>query len=259
MSVMPQVAFQNPGNYGICLHARMQDEIYRRMWEVSMDEMMSKLMNVSTSGLLYVGMIQHDTLFMPRLEHLTCYLPGNLALGAAAGAVNGSKADHYMEVAKNLTYSCWQMYERMPTGLLTATINLLVLAVYCLWRSEHARLARQDLCHANLTRSDLCRLLSPVSSLAACLSVSLYDIAMCVAPDKQRCASCRHAVHAMHFKVYCLTAFILVQSVSGAADFLRSWDVNSLAWQKHRQDAAATNDIYERATYCRLKRHCHRQ
>ena len=95
----------------------VQDEMYRSMWERSMDEMMSRLMNVSVGGLLYVGLIQQNTMFMPRLEHLTCYLPGNLALGVAYGAVNGSKADQYMEVAKNLTYSCWQMYERMPVGM----------------------------------------------------------------------------------------------------------------------------------------------
>ncbi len=100
----------------------LQDEMYRSMWENSMDEMMTKLMNVSVGGLLYVGPIQQNTMFMPRLEHLTCYLPGNLALGVAFGAVNGSKADHYMTVAKNLTYSCWQMYERMPVGRILHTI-----------------------------------------------------------------------------------------------------------------------------------------
>lgn len=103
----------------------MQDEMYRSMWENSMDEMMTKLMNTSVGGLLYVGLIQQNAMFMPRLEHLTCYLPGNLALGVAYGAVNGSKADHYMQVAKSLTYSCWQMYERMPVGtlLLLATLK----------------------------------------------------------------------------------------------------------------------------------------
>jgi len=79
----------------------MQDEMYRSMWENSMDEMMTKLMNVSVGGLLYVGLIQQNTMFMPRLEHLTCYLPGNLALGVA--------------------YSCWQMYERMPIGRMLHT------------------------------------------------------------------------------------------------------------------------------------------
>ncbi|KAL3135602.1 hypothetical protein ABBQ38_006083 [Trebouxia sp. C0009 RCD-2024] len=98
---------------------QQKDEMYRAMWENSMDEMMAKLMGVSVSGLLYVGILQSSTipLLQPKLEHLTCFLPGNLALGVAYGAVNGSKAGLYMDVAKNLTYSCWQMYERMPTGL----------------------------------------------------------------------------------------------------------------------------------------------
>lgn len=90
--------------------------MYRAMWENSMDEMMTKLMATSVGGLLYVGLIKHTNMFEPKLEHLTCFLPGNLALGVVYGAVSGPKADLYMDVAKNLTYSCWQMYERMPTG-----------------------------------------------------------------------------------------------------------------------------------------------
>ena len=43
-------------------------------------------------------------------------LAGNLALGVAEGAVTGAKAAKYAEVAANLTYTCWQMYARMPTG-----------------------------------------------------------------------------------------------------------------------------------------------
>ena len=44
------------------------------------------------------------------------WLAGNLALGVAEGAVTGAKAARYTEVAANLTYTCWQMYARMPTG-----------------------------------------------------------------------------------------------------------------------------------------------
>lgn len=34
----------------------------------------------------------------------------------AEGAVTGAKAAKYTEVAVNLTRTCWQMYERMPSG-----------------------------------------------------------------------------------------------------------------------------------------------
>lgn len=43
-------------------------------------------------------------------------MPGNLALGIITGAVSGERAARYAAAAKNLTYTCWQMYQRMPTG-----------------------------------------------------------------------------------------------------------------------------------------------
>jgi hypothetical protein len=39
-----------------------------------------------------------------------------LALGAKYGAVTGAKADLYMQLARNLTETCYQMYARQPTG-----------------------------------------------------------------------------------------------------------------------------------------------
>jgi len=59
--------------------------------------------------------------FAGKMEHLACYFPGNMALGVAEGAVSGAKAQHYLEVAANLTYTCWQMYERTATGKPTPT------------------------------------------------------------------------------------------------------------------------------------------
>ncbi len=54
--------------------------------------------------------------FVQRLEHLTCFVAGNLALGVHTGAVNGTRAVKYMALAKNLTNTCYEMYRRMPTG-----------------------------------------------------------------------------------------------------------------------------------------------
>ena len=50
------------------------------------------------------------------MEHLACYLAGNLALGVAEGAVGGEKALQYAAVAEELTHTCQRMYEIMPTG-----------------------------------------------------------------------------------------------------------------------------------------------
>lgn len=45
-------------------------------------------------------------------DHLVCFLPGTLALGAHYGL----PADH-MELAKQLIETCYQMYAQMETGL----------------------------------------------------------------------------------------------------------------------------------------------
>ncbi len=41
-----------------------------------------------------------------------CYLPGSLLLGVR----NGISQDH-LTLAEELMYTCYQMYESMPTGL----------------------------------------------------------------------------------------------------------------------------------------------
>ncbi|ELU12823.1 hypothetical protein CAPTEDRAFT_91917, partial [Capitella teleta] len=73
------------------------------------------LKHTKPSNLAFVG-----SMFSPNarsvrneMEHLTCFLPGTLALGHMAGVDPG---DH-LELAKQLTKTCYEMYRRMPTGL----------------------------------------------------------------------------------------------------------------------------------------------
>lgn len=92
------------------------DEMYRSMWEQAMDEMIDKLVFVSKDNLTYIAeydrnMVKH------KFDHLVCFVPGMLALGAHSGAVRGAKAERYVQLAADLTHTCWQMYHRMPTGL----------------------------------------------------------------------------------------------------------------------------------------------
>ena len=51
-----------------------------------------------------------------QMEELACYLPGNLALGVAEGAVAGEKAVQYAAIAEELTHTCRRMYTLMPAG-----------------------------------------------------------------------------------------------------------------------------------------------
>lgn len=90
------------------------------------------LQRSSPSGLTFVGELAHGQ-FSPKMvgsassaalsawsrltnplvqDHLVCFLPGVLALGAH----NGLPADH-MDLAKQLMETCYQMYVQMETGL----------------------------------------------------------------------------------------------------------------------------------------------
>ncbi|XP_051519774.1 endoplasmic reticulum mannosyl-oligosaccharide 1,2-alpha-mannosidase-like [Myxocyprinus asiaticus] len=62
-------------------------------------------------GLTFVGELSHGY-FSAKMDHLVCFLPGTLALGAH----HGLPADH-MELAQQLMETCYQMYAQMETGL----------------------------------------------------------------------------------------------------------------------------------------------
>ncbi len=46
------------------------------------------------------------------MDHLVCFFPGVLALGAHNGLPDG-----HLELAKELMYTCYQMYQQSATGL----------------------------------------------------------------------------------------------------------------------------------------------
>ncbi|KAM7369297.1 hypothetical protein PAMP_013576 [Pampus punctatissimus] len=61
--------------------------------------------------LTFVGELSHNR-FNPKMDHLVCFLPGTLALGAH----NGLPGDH-MDLAVQVMETCHQMYKQMETGL----------------------------------------------------------------------------------------------------------------------------------------------
>ncbi|XP_051734337.1 endoplasmic reticulum mannosyl-oligosaccharide 1,2-alpha-mannosidase [Ctenopharyngodon idella] len=69
------------------------------------------LRQTSPSKLTFVGELSNGRL-NPKMDHLVCFLPGTLALGAH----NGLPADH-MDLALQLMETCHQMYAQMETGL----------------------------------------------------------------------------------------------------------------------------------------------
>ena len=71
------------------------------------------------------------------MEHLACFVPGNLALGVESGAVAGAKAEAYLALAAELCVACFQMYSQQPTG--ASRTQRLALSSYTRPRSASLR------------------------------------------------------------------------------------------------------------------------
>jgi mannosyl-oligosaccharide alpha-1,2-mannosidase len=96
-----------------------KEPMYRRMYDAAMQGLTDVLLKKSTpSALRYVadwnGASTED-----KMDHLVCFVPGMLALGAftAAGTEGEAAAVRDLTNAKALAYTCYQMYERMATGI----------------------------------------------------------------------------------------------------------------------------------------------
>ena len=63
--------------------------------------------------LLFIGeLLSGGKDFKPKMDHLTCYLPGTLALGVMYGMPK-----NHMDLAEELLYTCYQTYAYHPTFL----------------------------------------------------------------------------------------------------------------------------------------------
>ena len=88
----------------------------RDMYDKSMDGMINKLLKRShPSNLAYVS-DWDGSRNVDKMDHLVCFLPGILALGAYTKPDSPNR-DRDMMVAKSLMYTCYQMYERTTTGI----------------------------------------------------------------------------------------------------------------------------------------------
>ena len=94
----------------------MSEPLYRKDYDAAMDGVMKLLLQRSTPDrLAYLadwtgGSLKH------KMDHLVCFVPGMLALGAYRHP-NSPNAERDLRVAKQLMYTCYQMYERQPTGI----------------------------------------------------------------------------------------------------------------------------------------------
>ncbi|KAL1643540.1 mannosyl-oligosaccharide alpha-1,2-mannosidase [Diplodia intermedia] len=111
------------------LQTSKQEPIYKEMWDETVYGMRKHLITYSSSANLTVlgerpgGL---DGNLSPKIDHLVCFLPGTIALGATEGKTLeearkspswGEKQESDMELARELMKTCWGMYKVTATGL----------------------------------------------------------------------------------------------------------------------------------------------
>lgn len=62
---------------------------------------------------VYIGELINGKDFKPKMDHLTCYLPGTLLLGVYYAEMPKT----HETLAVDLLKTCYQTYIKMPTGL----------------------------------------------------------------------------------------------------------------------------------------------
>lgn len=106
-----------------------EEPIYQEMWAEALDGI-QKHMITSTkySKLQFVAELPQGIghALSPKMDHLVCFLPGTIALGATGGLTEAEarrapgwsrSQDQQMNLARELMKTCWGMYLVTKTGL----------------------------------------------------------------------------------------------------------------------------------------------
>ncbi|KAJ2726912.1 mannosyl-oligosaccharide alpha-1,2-mannosidase [Coemansia sp. Benny D115] len=112
------------------LQTRKSEPEYRKQYDLAMEGVKKYLVEVTpTQNLTYIGELASITSarpeFSPKMDHLVCFMGGNLALGATQGVPLSdipplslsALAREDLILARELTETCVHMYMDMPSGL----------------------------------------------------------------------------------------------------------------------------------------------
>ena len=115
-----------------------EEHVFKKRWEEAVRGFEKRLIRTTqTSKLTYVAELSRplvvgasesalkhavESTTLDKMDHLVCFLPGSLALGAMHGIGGGMNGPH-MKLAKALTRTCAEMY-RTPAGLAPEIIYL---------------------------------------------------------------------------------------------------------------------------------------
>ena len=87
----------------------------RKWYEHSANQIMTKFIKFSRPNhMAFPAILENSdgTDFRATMDHLACFLPGMLALGY----LHGFPQTH-LQMARNLTNTCYQFYHQSPSGL----------------------------------------------------------------------------------------------------------------------------------------------
>ncbi|XP_049530180.1 endoplasmic reticulum mannosyl-oligosaccharide 1,2-alpha-mannosidase isoform X2 [Anopheles darlingi] len=92
---------------------KKKDDYLIEDYQLSMRGVMNQLVRTTPNEKhLYIGELINGKDFKPKMDHLTCYLPGTLLLGYK----NGMPKTH-LRLATDLLETCYQTYMKQPTQL----------------------------------------------------------------------------------------------------------------------------------------------
>jgi len=111
------------------LQTSKEEPIYEELWDEALAGVRKHLVTyTSPSQFTIIGERPNglDQKLSPKMDHLVCFMAGTIALGATGGITEKEakklptwtkKKDEEMQLARELTQTCWGMYKVMATGL----------------------------------------------------------------------------------------------------------------------------------------------
>ncbi|KAJ9142100.1 alpha-1,2-Mannosidase [Pleurostoma richardsiae] len=106
-----------------------QEPVYEEMWNDALAGVRKHLVTYTKdSDFTIIGERPNglDRDLSPKMDHLVCFMPGTIALAATGGLTEAQakklptwskKKERDMQLARELTQTCWGMYKYMATGL----------------------------------------------------------------------------------------------------------------------------------------------
>ncbi|KAH7364313.1 glycoside hydrolase family 47 protein [Rhexocercosporidium sp. MPI-PUGE-AT-0058] len=111
------------------LQTSKEEPIYEELWNEALAGVRKHLITYSETAQFTVLGERPDGLqgqLSAKMDHLVCFMPGTIALGATGGISEAEarklptwnkRKDEEMKLARELTETCWGMYKAMATGL----------------------------------------------------------------------------------------------------------------------------------------------